>query len=90
MTAKATTHFWYVGGTNSRYVMHTSAEDKTGSDALGVGVGEDVMYAGSAKAAQKFADALNNAYRAGALAEFWHLADREEYPHDPAQPPREN
>ena len=60
------THYWRIDGTQSRYVHHTAAESRRGTDAAGVGAGEDVLGPfGSARLAQKVANALNNAYLAG-------------------------
>ncbi len=56
-------HAWKSGGSDGRWVGHTSTGK--GSDNIGVGIGENVLGPFSQRMAVKLADALNNAYEAG-------------------------
>lgn len=58
------THTWQAGGSQARWVHHSSGG--SGTDSIGVGLGEDVLGPfSSRKLAVTVADALNNAYRLG-------------------------
>jgi len=59
------THRWFGGGSKGQYVCHTSRENGNGVDAVGVGLGEDMMFVGSSIVAKRVIDALSNAYAAG-------------------------
>lgn len=60
------THTWKAAGSGGRWVHHSSRADGTGSDSIGVGLGEDVLGPfTSRKMARVVADALNNAYQLG-------------------------
>lgn len=59
-------HTWSPGGSLGRWVLHSSASNGKGSDARGVGMGED--YIGpmsSVKQARGVAEAMTHAYEAG-------------------------
>ncbi len=59
-----TSHTWKTGGPGNRQVLHSTSG--RGSDAIGVGLGEDVLGPfASQKLAQQVAGALENAYLAG-------------------------
>ena len=59
-------HHWRRDGSQGHYVHHTTADSGRGTDAIGVGLSEDVLGPfSSAKLAGQVADALNNAYRLG-------------------------
>lgn len=59
-------HHWRRGGSEGRYVHHSSDDAGHGTDSIGVGLGEDVLGPfSSARLAGQVADALNNAYRLG-------------------------